>query len=144
MVLRAKVRLCFGSNRDINGKFTLLLRRCAHQRLGVSASDVTKQSKDELNHSLLSLISCVACHRKMAEKLQLRLNFEVHLKGKGRAVPLQAWSGPEGSRRLRFLDFMTTAQDGVKVVSLTHWPPLPPRKYTWYSFLLEAESTPGP
>jgi len=25
-----------------------------------------------------------------------------------------------------FLDYMTTAQDGGKVVSLTHWPPLPP------------------
>ena len=45
---------------------------------------------------------------------------------KGKAVPLQAWSGPEGSRKLRFLDFMTTAQDGGKVVSLTHRPPLPP------------------
>ena len=65
-----------------------------------------------------------------------------HLKGK--AVPLQAWSGPEDSRKLRFPDFMTTAQDGGKVVSLTHRPPLPPRKYTWYSFLLEAGSTPGP
>ena len=29
------------------------------------------------------------------------------------------------SRMLRFPDFMTTAQDGVKVVSLTHRPPLP-------------------
>jgi len=38
----------------------------------------------------------------------------------GKAVPLQAWGGPEGSRKLRFLDFMTTAQDGGKVVSLTH------------------------
>ena len=47
-------------------------------------------------------------------------------KGKGKAVPLQAWSGPEGSRKLRFPDFMTTAQDGGKVVSLTHRPPLPP------------------
>jgi hypothetical protein len=65
-------------------------------------------------------------------------------KGKGKAVPLQAWSGPESLRKLRFPDFMTTAQDGGKVVSLTHRPPLPPRKYTWYSFLLEAESTPGP
>ena len=46
--------------------------------------------------------------------------------GKGKAVPLQAWSGPEGSRKLRFPDFMTTAQDGGKVVSLTHRPPLPP------------------
>jgi hypothetical protein len=25
-----------------------------------------------------------------------------------------------------------------------HRPPLPPRKYSWYSFLLKAESTPGP
>jgi hypothetical protein len=63
---------------------------------------------------------------------------------KGTAVPLQAWSGPEGSRKLRFPDFMITAQDGGKVVSLTHRPPLPPRNYNWYSFLLEAESTPGP
>jgi hypothetical protein len=42
------------------------------------------------------------------------------------AVPLQAWSGPEGSRKLRFPDFMTTAQDGGKIVSLTHRQPLPP------------------
>ena len=46
-------------------------------------------------------------------------------KGKGKAVPLQAWSGPEGSRKLRFPDFMTTAQDCGKVVSLTQRPPLP-------------------
>jgi hypothetical protein len=26
----------------------------------------------------------------------------------GKAVPLQAWSGPEGSRKLRFPDYMTT------------------------------------
>jgi hypothetical protein len=45
---------------------------------------------------------------------------------KGKAVPLQAWSGPEVSGTLRFPDFMTTAQDGGKVVSLTHRPPLPP------------------
>ena len=45
---------------------------------------------------------------------------------KGKAVPLEAWSGPEGSRKLRFPDFMTTAQDVGKVVSLTHRPPLPP------------------
>jgi len=45
--------------------------------------------------------------------------------GKGKGVPLQAWSGPEGSRKLTFPDYMTTAQDGDKVVSLTHRPPLP-------------------
>jgi len=30
--------------------------------------------------------------------------------------------GPEGSRELSFTDFVTMAQDGGKVVSLTVWP----------------------
>jgi hypothetical protein len=33
----------------------------------------------------------------------------------GKAVQLQAWSGPEGFRKLRFPDFMTTAQDGGNI-----------------------------
>jgi hypothetical protein len=45
---------------------------------------------------------------------------------KSKAVPLQAWSGPEGSRKSWFPDFMTMAQDGGKVVSLMHRPSLPP------------------
>jgi len=28
-------------------------------------------------------------------------------KGKGKSVPVQTWTGPEGSRRLRLPDFMT-------------------------------------
>jgi len=28
-------------------------------------------------------------------------------KGKGKAIPLQVWTGPEGSRRLRLPDFKT-------------------------------------
>jgi hypothetical protein len=31
-----------------------------------------------------------------------------------KSVPLQVWSGPEGSRKLRFPDFVTMAQDGGK------------------------------
>ena len=38
-------------------------------------------------------------------KTTLRV-FDIRVRGK--AVPLQAWSGPEGSRKLRFPDFMTT------------------------------------
>ena len=52
----------------------------------------------------------------------IRKDYE---KVKGQAVPSQAWSGPEGSRKLRFPDLMTTAQDGCKFVRLTHRPPLP-------------------
>jgi len=43
-----------------------------------------------------------------------------------KAVPLQARSYPECSRKLSFPDFVTTAQDGGKVVSLTHRPPSHP------------------
>jgi len=46
-------------------------------------------------------------------------------KGKDKSVPLQAWTGPEGSRKLRFLDFVTTAQDGGRLSALRsgrHYP----------------------
>jgi len=52
----------------------------------------------------------------------------------GRTLPLgktqypfyRRLGGPEGSRKLRFPYFMTMAQDGGNVVSLTHQLPLPP------------------
>ena len=49
----------------------------------------------------------------------------VSINSEGKSVPLQAWSGPEGSRKLRFPDYVTIAQDGGKVVSLTYRPLLP-------------------
>ena len=39
-------------------------------------------------------------------------------KSKSKAVPLQAWSNPEISRKLRFPDFVTTAQDGGRLSAL--------------------------
>jgi len=64
---------------------------------------------------------------KFTASLTPSVEKTVNLQGKkGKAVPLQAWSGREGSRKLRFPDFKTTAQHGGKVVSLTHRPPLPP------------------
>jgi len=45
---------------------------------------------------------------------------------KDKAIPLQAWTGPQGVRTLRVPDFKT-----IKVVA-------PLGKYSWYSFLLEA------
>jgi hypothetical protein len=45
---------------------------------------------------------------------------------KGKAIPLQALTGPEDSRRVRLPDFKISAHEGGKVVSPTHRPPLPP------------------
>jgi hypothetical protein len=47
--------------------------------------------------------------------------------------------GGLGSQILR-----KSAHEGGKVVSPMNRLPLLLRKYSWYSFLLEAESTPGP
>jgi hypothetical protein len=63
---------------------------------------------------------------------------------KGQAVPVTGRGGPQGcetSRPPHFLDNRLT--DGGEA-SLTRRPSFTPQKYSWYSFLLEAESTPGP
>ena len=54
-----------------------------------------------------------------------------------KATPITGLCGPEGSGRLRLQITRHSAQEGGKVVTLTHRPAL-----SWYSFL-EAESTPG-
>ena len=51
-------------------------------------------------------------------------------KGKGKAVPLQARRGPEVSRKLRFPDFVTTAQDGGRLSALFTGRFYPLRKYS--------------
>ena len=56
----------------------------------------------------------------------LRHGIKIKVKGKGKAVPLKARRDPEGSKKLRFPDFVKTAQDGGKVARLKHRPPLPP------------------
>jgi hypothetical protein len=79
----------------------------------------TADSVSELSKNYMS--------RRLRFEITVIRDSEFVCKSKGKAVPLQAWSGPDDSRKLRFPDFMTTAQDGGKVVSLTHQPPLPPR-----------------
>ena len=54
----------------------------------------------------------------------------------GQAHRFPVGRGPQISRQ--------SARESGKFVSPTHRPPLPPRKYSWYSHLLEAESTSGP
>jgi len=46
-------------------------------------------------------------------------------KVEGKAISLQAWTGPEGYRRLGLTDFMTTAYESVKIEGPKHRLPLP-------------------
>jgi hypothetical protein len=69
----------------------------------------------------MCLCACVCVEKCIHGMVALRKLCE-----KDKAVLLQAWSGPEGSRKLRFPDFMTTVQDDGKVDSLTYRPPLHP------------------
>jgi len=100
---------------------------------------------DNTQRDGISQIYGNSCYIKISQewgvsdmKTSAQLWYRPHMESK--AVPLQAWSGPVGSRKLTLPDFMTTAQDIGKVLPFM---PLPPRKCYWYSFLLEAESTPG-
>ena len=47
----------------------------------------------------------------------IRPMSEVKVK-QGKAVPLQAWTGPQGSSKLRLPNFVTAAQDGGRLSAL--------------------------
>jgi len=88
-------------------------------------------------------VCCFLPHRWHHNRY-LTANHNKLCKGKGKAIPLQAWTGPEGSRRLRPPDFKTIGTWRWQGCQLYAPAAFTPRKHTWYSFLLEAESTPGP
>jgi hypothetical protein len=74
---------------------------------------------------------------------EVSVPYMLRISAKCHAIPLQVWTGHEGSRRLTLPDFKTISTWNGKVVSLTYRPPLSLRKYSWYSFLLEGESMQG-
>ena len=47
-----------------------------------------------------------------------QFSFRIKVFIKSKVVPLQAWSGPEDSRKLRFPDFVTMAQDVSRLSAL--------------------------
>ena len=59
-------------------------------------------------------------------------------------TPYNMGTGPEDSRKLRLPVFMTVGTWKGQFCQSYAPAAYTPRKYSWYSFLLEAESTPGP
>jgi hypothetical protein len=47
------------------------------------------------------------CHNPFGRTMAVELTQPLTEMSKGKAIPLQALTGPEGSRRLRLPDFMT-------------------------------------
>ena len=59
-----------------------------------------------------------ATFRLVGQYLNQLRHRDSYVKGKGKAVPLYVQKGSEGSRKLRFPDFVTTAQDGGRLTAL--------------------------
>ena len=93
-------------------------------KLNVTQSPVAQHTIHIVRRTLSDVVVLVFLFNSVTH-VSLLLCLCILIVCKGKAVPLQAWSGPEGSRKLRFPNFVTTAQDGGKVVSPTHRPPLP-------------------
>jgi hypothetical protein len=73
------------------------------------------------------------------------LHVHKYVKVKSKATPVTGRGGPQVCETLKLPYFLySRLTDGGKIVSLTRWPPYTPQEDSWYSFLLEAESTPGP
>jgi hypothetical protein len=73
------------------------------------------------------------------------LKVKIRKATKGKVIPVPGHGGPQACERLRLphlLDNRLT--DGGKVVSLRRRPLCTPQEDSWYSFLLEDESTPMP
>jgi hypothetical protein len=83
-------------------------------------------------------------HNPSGPTMTLGLTQPLTEMSKGIAIPLQAWIGSEWSRSLKlqyFKTFGTWRWQGCRPYAPATFNP---RKYSWYSFMLEDESIPGP
>jgi hypothetical protein len=65
-------------------------------------------------------------------------------KVKSKATPVTSHGGPYGCEMSRLPHFLDSRLTDGGEISLTRRPPFTPQEDSWYSFLLEAESTLGP
>jgi hypothetical protein len=71
-------------------------------------------------------------------------NGKAYIFKKSKAIPVTGRGGPYDHKTMRFPHFLHSRFTDGAEVSLTRRPPFTPQEDSWYSFLLEAESTPRP
>jgi hypothetical protein len=87
---------------------------------------------------------CTRNLQRSVTGLNQTLNVYLRIKGKGKVIPVQAWR-PLVLRKVEapiFSDIRLI--DGGKVVSPRRLHLITYQENSWFSFLLEAKSTPGP
>ena len=85
---------------------------------------------------------CVVISGPFTTELVTQSKAPVPSYSRSKTILVQVWTSPEDSRNWGFQISRHIAHEGGNTVRRTHRPPLP-RKCSWYSFLLEAGSTPG-
>jgi hypothetical protein len=125
-VLAYPTALCFTSLHDISR--CVLREQREEKRSCLQGSYLTECEVPENKHGSVSPALILGISQQI-----WKLNQSHYNPGQGQRFP-GSW-GSQISRQ--------SAHEVRKVSTTTHRPPLPPTKYSWYSFLLEAESTPG-
>jgi hypothetical protein len=93
------------------------------------------------NQTYVNIKYITICELKFIQNKTLLIKLNL----KGKAIPVTGCEGPYGCETSKFPHFLDNRlTDGDEVVSPKCQLPFTPQEESWYSFLLEAELTPGP
>jgi hypothetical protein len=82
---------------------------------------------------------------KILHSVKILCKHKDVFKKKGKVIPVTGHESPQSCETSRLPHLLYSwLTDGGEAASLTHRSPFTPQEDSWYSFLLEAELTPGP
>ena len=102
-------KTCFGSSYEPSSGWLLFLSKVKY-----TISNATVIVAYEISYNIKIDVKLIPIYNSIKINL-VEVNIIIN---KGKAVPLQAWTGLEVSRKLRLPDFVTKAQDGGRLPAL--------------------------